>query len=136
MCQIINERLACKYGMAAAIIATQIWDGVTLSESENVQYRNGRFWYRCSYRMFTAYNQFLTKSMVIISVFDGERRFTILTTNANESMQAIHHRMPVLLKQDELRKWLWDYQFALGVLNRIPMQLVRTEENETGQLHF
>lgn len=73
----------------------------------------------------------------ILSRYQDERRFVILTTDANTSMQAVHNRMPVMLKQHEVEPYLWDYQFALSVLNRVPAALVKTEEeNENGQLHF
>jgi len=72
----------------------------------------------------------------ILNSYQNDRRFVILTTDANESMQAVHNRMPVILKQHEVEPYLWDYQFALRVLNRIPFRLEKTEENENGQLHF
>jgi len=39
---------------------------------------------------------------------DGEtiNSFTILTTEANELMQSIHHRMPVILKLEDEQNWL------------------------------
>ncbi len=33
--------------------------------------------------------------------------FTILTTSANEKMQSIHNRMPVIIQDDEIEKWLF-----------------------------
>lgn len=38
--------------------------------------------------------------------FDGERRFVILTTEANESTKDIHHRMPVIIPSDKLDEWV------------------------------
>lgn len=48
------------------------------------------------------YNRFPTK--------DGEERdqFVILTTGANESMQDVHDRMPVILRPEERTVWLSD----------------------------
>jgi len=33
--------------------------------------------------------------------------FTILTTDANDKMQSIHNRMPVIIDQDDMEKWLF-----------------------------
>lgn len=38
--------------------------------------------------------------------FAGERRFVILTTDANESMIEIHHRMPVIIEKNHLKQWI------------------------------
>ncbi|MEJ2115569.1 MAG: SOS response-associated peptidase family protein, partial [Gammaproteobacteria bacterium] len=37
---------------------------------------------------------------------DGEMFMSILTTAPNKKMQKIHHRMPVILEQDEFKSWL------------------------------
>ena len=42
----------------------------------------------------------------IFSQSGEEKRFTILTTAANDSMAAYHHRMPVLLEQNEIGSWI------------------------------
>ena len=68
MYQLMNEKLAIRYGVTAAFVATLIWDGITMSESENMHYRNGRYWFRSSYHMFTAIYPFLSKNMVKTAV--------------------------------------------------------------------
>lgn len=52
---------------------------------------------------------------------EGESRpyFTILTTAANPSMQDYHHRMPVLLREDEKLPWLTG-EARSEILNREP----------------
>lgn len=70
----------------------------------------------------------------IASMHNQERRYVILTTNANVSMQEVHNRMPVILSKDEINKWLVDYQFALQVLHRVPVKLLK--EDTGGQLKF
>lgn len=40
--------------------------------------------------------------------FDGIPRFVILTTQANASIADIHNRMPVVLTEDCISKWLLD----------------------------
>ena len=62
----------------------------------------------------------------IYNCFEGEERYVILTTQANSSMAAIHHRMPVILDQDNLSGWLEDPGFALEILARPMPQLVKT----------
>lgn len=43
-------------------------------------------------------------------------RFVIITAEANEQIQAIHHRMPVLLTLDQLSDYLFDTEKALKML--------------------
>lgn len=62
----------------------------------------------------------------IYNCFEGEERYVILTTQANSSMAAIHHRMPVILDPDNLTGWLEDPGFALEILARPMPQLVKT----------
>ncbi|PCR99113.1 SOS response-associated peptidase [Lactococcus fujiensis] len=56
-------------------------------------------------------------------------RSVIITREANESMLDFHHRMPLILRQDELRPWLFDKTFALeAVQEKMPLlrhQLVK-----------
>lgn len=52
-----------------------------------------------------------------------EPRFVILTTAANESMAAYHDRMPVLLREAEVPRWLNDGTFVAQALGRVPYPL-------------
>ena len=52
--------------------------------------------------------------------------FCILTTAANESVQRIHDRMPVILAADEREAWLSDDGFMSHVLERVGLELVLT----------
>lgn len=52
-------------------------------------------------------------------------RFVILTTAANSSMKDIHHRMPVLIKKDEIHDYLTSTDYAHEILARTPYQLKR-----------
>lgn len=64
----------------------------------------------------------------IYDLFDGEKRFTILTTAANESMIPVHDRMPIILERDELVEWITNKEWAVNHLNKKPCQLdVKTE---------
>ena len=53
-------------------------------------------------------------------IYNGEKRYVILTTAANESVQAIHHRMPVILRREEIHDWLTDPEQTLAFLLRVP----------------
>ncbi|WP_085833486.1 SOS response-associated peptidase [Clostridium merdae] len=57
--------------------------------------------------------------------FNGERRFTILTTAANQSIADIHNRMPVVLTHIEIDQWLESYQGALDILQTDRPKLVK-----------
>lgn len=56
---------------------------------------------------------------------DGDipERFTILTTNANSSMEAYHNRMPILLRKDEREDWL-SGQHLNDYLEREPFEVI------------
>ena len=56
--------------------------------------------------------------------FDGKRRYTILTTEPNQSVAAVHNRMPVLLAKEQVRPWLMDTSAALGFLHDKQPELV------------
>ena len=56
--------------------------------------------------------------------FDGKRRYTILTTEPNQAVAAVHNRMPVLLAKDQVRFWLMDTLAALSMLHQVPPDLV------------
>lgn len=61
----------------------------------------------------------------IYNQYDGESRFTILTTEANNSMIDVHTRMPVIVEKEEIPRWIKN-QFSMEeILNRVPAQLVR-----------
>ncbi len=45
---------------------------------------------------------------------DVVETFTILTTEANETMRALHHRMPVILSPETFPHWLSGEEVELG----------------------
>jgi putative SOS response-associated peptidase YedK len=57
--------------------------------------------------------------------FQGERRFVILTTAANRSMEGVHSRMPVVLDEQAKLRWLEDAQSASELLKRVPPELTK-----------
>ena len=62
------------------------------------------------------------------------RRYTILTTAANESMQPIHDRMPALIDPDEIRPWLCDGSRLAEFLSRPQAGL--TCQQDQGQIRM
>lgn len=38
--------------------------------------------------------------------FEGERRFTILTREADKEMEVVHHRMPVIIEKEKCHLWM------------------------------
>lgn len=72
----------------------------------------------------------------LIGEFAGERRFVILTTAANASMEEVHDRMPVLLLPEQVEPWLTDLRSAAQLLRELPPPLVKTDAEEERQLSF
>lgn len=68
--------------------------------------------------------------------FAGENRFIILTTQANESVSPVHHRMPLILEESELEEWVYDDSFTEFALRKTPPALKRRQEYEQLRLFF
>ena len=64
----------------------------------------------------------------------GKPHYAILTTQANESMQPIHDRMPVMISRDEMIPWLNDNENLSDFLERPQVKLVR--EQDSGQMRM
>jgi putative SOS response-associated peptidase YedK len=62
----------------------------------------------------------------IYNFYDDECRFVILTTSANESMEDVHNRMPVVLNKDEVETWIKDSNSTSRILKQVPPLLVRS----------
>jgi putative SOS response-associated peptidase YedK len=61
----------------------------------------------------------------LVREFNGQKRFVILTTAANDSMREIHDRMPVVLKKEEIDHWLFDTCQTNTFLHRTPPELLK-----------
>lgn len=59
--------------------------------------------------------------------FQGERRYVILTTAANNSVSNIHDRMPVVLPRDKLQEWIFNTDTALNYIQTKMPELINTE---------
>lgn len=49
--------------------------------------------------------------------------YCILTTAANRSMEAVHPRMPLILRREQLRDWLENRERAEALLHSVPPEL-------------
>lgn len=48
--------------------------------------------------------------------FAGECSYTIITTDANDSVKNVHERMPLVLERSDLDQWLFDMKSARALL--------------------
>lgn len=62
----------------------------------------------------------------IYNYYQNECRFVILTTQANESMEATHDRMPIILDNNEIEKWILDNNSISETLRLVPPLLIRS----------
>lgn len=88
---------------------------------------------------FTAVNGLKEKSRALFmagfyNCFAGEDRFMILTTEANESVREVHHRMPLILEEEELEPWLYEEKMVEFFLNKQPTILHKEMEYEQQRL--
>lgn len=68
--------------------------------------------------------------------FQGEDRFVILTTEANESMRDTHDRMPLILEPNEVEAWLYEDESVEELLRKKPASLHKKMEYEQQILVF
>lgn len=61
----------------------------------------------------------------LYNYYQDEMRFVILTTDANESMRDVHHRMPLVIPKDDIETWILEDTLTNDLLHRVPPQLVR-----------
>lgn len=66
--------------------------------------------------------------------FQDDKRFIILTTQANVSVSIVHNRMPLVLDKNELEDWIYDDKFTEYALHKTPPKLCREQEYEQQSL--
>lgn len=49
--------------------------------------------------------------------YQGERRYVIMTTAANESIINVHDRMPVIVPREQINRWITDTDAALQIIS-------------------
>lgn len=61
--------------------------------------------------------------------YEQDNRFVIFTTEANDSMQNIHSRMPLIMEPNEVETWLHDDNSVEILLRKTPGELSITSGN-------
>ena len=56
--------------------------------------------------------------------YGAEKRFVVLTREANDSMRPVHDRMPLILTKEEVRPWVGNTEEAGAILTKVLPQLV------------
>ena len=56
--------------------------------------------------------------------YGAEKRFVVLTREANDSMRPVHDRMPLILSKEEVRPWVGNMEEAGAILTKELPQLV------------
>ena len=69
------------------------------------------------------------------NLYDGQERFVILTTDANETMP-VHNRMPLILEREEIGDWIFDDIRAKEILHQVPARLKGSSEYVQQTLDF
>ena len=60
----------------------------------------------------------------------GQRRFVILTTEANPSVAPVHSRMPLILEKKEAEGWIFEEGRTAEFLKKTPVMLEKKLEYE------
>ncbi len=66
----------------------------------------------------------------ICKQYPGERRFVILTMQADEQMSPVHDRMPLIFRREQLWDWILDGDQTLTLLRQRPPRLQKRTEYE------
>lgn len=72
----------------------------------------------------------------IYTEFADENCFVILTTKANNSMENIHDRMPIVLAKDMIQDWINDDSAAMHILHQEPPALQHAIAGEANMSLF
>lgn len=70
----------------------------------------------------------------VYQLFQNIPCFVIITTKPNESVEKIHDRMPLILREEEAHAWLTDCSESLNILKKIPDKLLTFCEFEQERL--
>ncbi len=76
--------------------------------------------------LFTLPNESALYMAGLYDLRGGKPCYCILTTAANASMEAIHNRMPLVLRKEQIASWLNDSHAAADILHCQPPQLEKT----------
>lgn len=57
-------------------------------------------------------------------LYNKDKKFAIITTKANDSMEKIHNRMPLIIQKKYSRDWIFDNEFAYRYLKETPPGII------------
>ena len=66
--------------------------------------------------------------LYLAAIYNENHEFAIITTDAKAPVQAIHHRMPVIISNHDIQKWLFDTSKAMEMLKESYFDLKIKEE--------
>ncbi len=72
----------------------------------------------------------------IYNTFEGDNRFVILTTEANQSMIDVHNRMPLILEKNMIEPWIMENAMTDEILHMQPPMLDREAEYMQSRLEL
>ncbi len=65
------------------------------------------------------------RTLFMAGCYDEQHRFVIITTDANESVRPVHGRMPLLLFEGDIRRWIRETESMTAFLRQTPQELRR-----------
>ncbi|WP_369282228.1 SOS response-associated peptidase family protein [Oscillibacter sp. GMB15532] len=66
------------------------------------------------------------QTLYLVGIYEQEQdecRYCTLTTEANESVRGVHHRMPEVLRREEVSGWITELGAFYRILKNIPPSL-------------
>lgn len=95
-------------------------------------------WKRLSSKNKEKYSFYVPdKTLYLAGIFhksEAGEQFSIITKEAEDAMEEIHHRMPVLIREENIDDWLKSYQDAIKLLKEPSKELKRKNLEEYEQL--
>lgn len=74
--------------------------------------------------------------LYMAGLYDEEKRVVIITTKANESMQPIHDRMPLILTEELMKSWLLEDKKVEEIIKSSSPMLNKHTDIEQMRLEF
>ena len=132
----------CKWGYPLAKGNNLVINARTESVMDKIAFRNGLLYHRIlipasgfyEWNRLKEKNTFTRPDAPVLYMagfcdwFENEKRFVILTTKANASMEKTHDRMPLILEKEQLADWFDDKKME-QLLQHTPVMLKR-ESNQ------
>ena len=137
----------CKWGYPLAKGNNLVINVRTESVMDKIVFRNGLLYHRIQipasgfyeWKRLKEKNTFTRPDAPVLYMagfcdwFENEKRFVILTTKANASMEKTHDRMPLILEKEQLADWFDDKKME-QLLQHTPVMLKREAEYEQQSL--